>query len=166
MEPDYLITDCIDIDNRPSFLDLAQRPSIQLRLLLLIVGIGISLSNVIEKYNNVYIFLETVAILLGLLTAALDYVASIPPYAAPTETVSPNIRCGTADDAVIHLYASIYTAAATWLALRVSSFRPSWLPPIDPVFGLLAAAIFLFSLLAPMLTLLHHAGVVDAENTL
>lgn len=166
VEPDYLITDCIDIQNRPTFLDTATKPSILLRLLLLMVGTGISLSNVVGNYNDVYLSLEYVAIPLALLTAVADYTASIPPYSAPIDSVSPNVRCGTADDALIHLYAAIYTAGATWLALRVGPLCPSWLPPLDPVFGLSAAAIFLFSLLAPILTLLHHSEIVDAERPL
>lgn len=166
VEPDYLITDCVNIDNRPTFLDTASRPSILLRLLLLVVGTGISLSNVVGNYNDFYQSLVLAAIPLGLLSAAADYLASVPPYAAPCDTVSPNVRCGTADDALIHLYASIYTAGATWLALRVSPMCPSWLPALDPICGLSAAAIFLFSLLAPVLTLLHHSGAVDAESPL
>lgn len=166
VEPDYLITDCIEIQNRPSFLETAMRPSILLRFALLVVGTGISLSNVAGSYNDFYLSLEAVAIPLGLLTAAADYIASIPPYAAPVDTVSPNVRCGTADDAVIHLYSSGYTASATWLALRVGPFCPQWLSALDPILGLLSAGIFIFSLFAPILTLLHHAGVVDAEEPL
>lgn len=52
VEPDYLITDCIDIENRPTFLDTASRPSIQLRMLLLLVGSDISLSNIVGNYND------------------------------------------------------------------------------------------------------------------
>ena len=166
VEPDYLITDCVDIKNRPTFIEIARRPTILLRILLLIVGTGISLSNIAGNYNDFYLFLEIVALPLSALIAVADYRASVPPYSLPAETVSPNVRCGTADDAVIHLYAAIYTAGATWLALRVGPLCPTWLPPLDPIFGLSAASIFLFSLLAPILTLLHHSGVVNAETPL
>lgn len=166
VEPDYLITDCIDIENRPAFLDTATRPSILLRMLLLLVGSDISFSNIVGNYNDFYILLESIVIPLGFLTALVDYVASLPPYASPNESVSPNIRTGTADDALIHLYAAIYTVGATWLALRVGPFCPSWLTVLDAICGLSAAFIFLFSLLAPILTLLHDAEIVNAETPL
>ena len=166
VEPDYLITDCIDIENRPTFLDTARRPSILLRMLLLTFGSGISFANIVGNYND-FTFLEATVIPLGFLTAIVDYVASRPPYyASPNESVSPNVRTGTADDAVIHLYAAIYTAGATWLALRVGPYCSSWLTLLDPLCGLSAAGIFLFSLLAPILTLLHDAEIFNAETPL
>lgn len=168
IEPDYLITDSIGIVNRPSLFEISTtNPTMLVRTLLLIVGTGISISNIVGNYSDFYIILQTIAIPLALILALLDYKASIPPYTqSPTNAVSPNIRMGAVDDAVVHLYASLYTAGAVWLALRVGPLCPSWLTSLDPLFGALAASIFIFSLVAPMLTLLHDSGIVNAEKSL
>jgi hypothetical protein len=136
-------------------------------MVLLLVGVGISISNIIGEYNDLYISLEAIAITMGMLTALADYKASIPPYGgSPTDTVSPNVRSGVVDDAAVHLYAATYTASATWLVLRSSQWCPSWLFLLDPVLGMAAGAVFLFSFFAPLLTLLHHYKHVNMERLL
>jgi hypothetical protein len=53
--------------------------------------VGISISNIIGEYNYLYVSLEAIAIVVGMFTVLADYKASIPPYASPTDTVSPNV---------------------------------------------------------------------------
>lgn len=166
VEPDYLITDSLGIDTRPTLLGVLTRPTLLIRMFLLVIGAGIAVSNIIGEYNNVYLYLEATVVAVGMLTALADYKASVPPYASPTDAVSPNIRSGAVDDAVVHLYAAIYTASTIWLALRSGPLCPSWLPSFDPVLGMAAAAIFILSLLAPVLTLLHHYDYVNGQSAL
>jgi hypothetical protein len=73
VEPDLLFIDSVDIDTRPPLLRVLARPSVVLRMVLLLVGVGISISNIIGEYNDLYVSLEAIAIALGMLTALADY---------------------------------------------------------------------------------------------
>lgn len=156
--PDYLIMDSEDITNRPAIVDILGRPRNILPCALLAVGTILSVLSVTGNYNDSYLTCLIAGSGLGLASALLDLQDSLPPYGSntPTESVSPNVRRGVVDDAVVHAYSGIYTACASWLVIRSSYACPSWWIPFDSVVGPLASAIFVFSLAAPALTLLYE----------
>lgn len=162
VEQDYLITDSIHVlpQDRPALSTVLTRPTNLLRGLLLGTGVGISACNVVGNYySGDYVMWQGAALSVALLTALADYQASLPPYkddAPPLYHVSPRVRCGVVDDAVVHVYAAVYTTAAAWLALRAGPLCPPWLAAGDAVLGLAAAAVFVFSFLAPLWTLVYH----------
>ena len=92
----------------------------------------------------------------------MDLPSSLTPYdKPPTGAVSPNIRLGIVDDALLNVYSAVYTGCTSWLALRTSPVCPSEVIALDFVVGPLALGIFLFSLSCPVFTLLyHHDGIL------
>jgi hypothetical protein len=162
---DYAITDSQDLVDRPSAVDFFMEPRNAVALLLMIAGTTFSFTNVLGNYDSdSYPTLEAVSIGLGAVNALYDYQLSLPPYTAqstPTVQsstfVSPNVRLGVVDDALLHLYSGVYTGCACWLALRTSLLpAPSWVPALDWFIGPLALEIFAFSLACPVLTLIYH----------
>jgi hypothetical protein len=170
VEEDYLITDSIHMlpQDRPALSTVLTRPTNLLRGLLLVTGVGISVCNVLGNYGEAYVMWQGAALTVALLTALADYQASLPPYkddnAPPLYHVSPHVRCGVVDDAVVHVYAAVYTTAAAWLALRAGPLCPPWLAAGDAVLGLVAAAVFCFSFLAPLWTLGYHSNRHDSAS--
>ena len=163
--PDYAIVDSKDMADRPSLASFLQQPRELVGLLLILTGTAVSLSNIIGNYNDSYLTLQAISIALGSVNAAIDLQWSLPPYnKSPTEAVSPNVRLGVVDDALLHVYSGVYTGCASWLALRTSIFCPSALPDLDRLLCPLALSIFVFSLVAPVSTLLnHHAGLLSGS---
>lgn len=159
IEPDYLISDSIGKLDRPTLIDFLSAPRNAPSMTLIMVATAVSISNVLGNYGDSYLQLEQASIVLAFWNAGADYLASTPPYANndPTKQVSPNIRTGAVDDAVVHLYAAAYTASATWLAWRTSPLCPSLLTQIDLIACPLAFCTFVFSLVCPVLTLVHHS---------
>ena len=161
--PDYLIVDSQDLINRPSISSFLQRPRESIPMALMVAAITFSVMNILGKYNESYLSVLYMSVFLGLVTAIMDLYSTFPPYdKLPTEGVSPNIRLGVVDDALLHLYSGVYTSCASWLALRTCPICPSELIGLDPLIGPLALGIFWFSLMAPVLTLLcHYTGIFE-----
>jgi hypothetical protein len=177
-QPDYLITDSVDLVIRPSLPQFLSQPRNLVGSSLVIAGGGLAAFNVVGNYNDGYVALQQISIFLAVLSSALDFQAvtrangeckdrdSQQLSIDPRYRVSPNIRCGCSDDALVHMYAASYTTACAWLALRTSVACPSSLINWDVVFGPCAALVFSFSLAAPGLTLLHHYRIVDQSKLL
>lgn len=199
IQPDYLITDSLDLIDRPDLLSFLLTPRNLLGLSLVGTGLALTVYNVVGAYNDDYLLLQQVSIGLAIANAALDYppaMAAIaataprfswslgtptasmasqqpqqPSMAASPETdprrgISHNIRCGCIDDASVHWYSATYTLATAWLALRTSVACPASLGAWDKLLGPLAVIVFVYSIAAPSLTLLHHYKVYDFNGTL
>jgi hypothetical protein len=165
--PDYLITDSLELNNRPSFSTFLVRPRNILGLSVISAGVGIAACNLVGTYGDFYVALQQISIGLATANAAADYKSSQPPYeTTPVYGVSPNVRCGCIDDALVHRYAATYTAAAAWLALRTSVVCPEGIMALDPVARPSSVLIFAFSLAAPAFTIIHHYKIADLENQL
>ena len=153
---DYLITDSKFIESRPSFFSSVQNPRDFLALLVVFNGILISYYNVLGDYNTTYMQFEQCAIILGILSSISYIIQIFNGY-----TISTNMRRGLVDEAVINLYCAFYTFAVSWLAYRTSDFCPDWLWSLDGVLPWLCSGIFLFSFIAPVVTLLPPNVVGD-----
>lgn len=163
--PDYLIVDSEGLMDRPSLAAFLQRPRERVALLLMMTAAAVSLSNIVGNYDDSYLVLQAISVVLGLFNAGVDLRASLPPYdKPPTNGVSPNIRSGVVDDALLNVYSGVYTGCVCWLALRTSLFCPAGLPMLDRFLGLPALGIFLFSLVAPLFTLVHHHTGLFGES--
>lgn len=170
LAPDYLITDSLYLapEDRPSVLKSASNPRDALAFVLVVVGMAVSVCNVLGEYGETYDNLTLLSVALG----GLSCVVSFLPLAFPQSklahvmgggldgrtSISPNQRLGVVDDAVIHAYAAVYTGAASWLALRLSpACPPGWTDDSGGIAAaivpLVASGIFAFSLLAPVVTL-------------
>mmetsp|Transcript_9129 Transcript_9129/g.14159 ORF Transcript_9129/g.14159 Transcript_9129/m.14159 type:complete len:362 (+) Transcript_9129:549-1634(+) len=163
--PDYLITDSKDLIDRPPLGEFLVKPRNVLPLSLVGVGVVLCEMGVTGQYNNNYLSFLVLGSILGMACSLLELRDALPPYdqSNPANGVSPNPRCGVIDDAVIHAYSGVYTAGASWLALRASYICPDWLMRLDVVVGPIAAIIFIFSLFAPVVTLLkYYFGIGDA----
>ena len=155
--PDYLIVDSESLAHRPSLAAFLHRPRERVALPLMMIATAVSLSNIMGNYGDSYLALQAISVVLGLVNAFVDLQASLPPYDnPPAQGVSPNIRSGVVDDALLNVYSGVYTGCVSWLALRTSLFCPTELPIFDQVLGLPALGIFIFSLAAPSFTLMHH----------
>lgn len=159
--PDYLITDSLALDDkdRPTVMDFLFREYPRegfLRLPFLLCGTALSVCNVFGVYDEgVYAPLVLSCIGLGLVNAILD--------ANETKGVSENVRRGSIDAKVLQVYAGTYSASVCWLALRVyPPVCPTWLQVLDPITGTAASALFVASLIVPMLSLWSD---VAPENT-
>lgn len=158
---DYLINDSLDLpdEDRPSaadFLDEHPREA-RARLPFLLCGAALSSCNVLGAYEErAYAPLVVACVGLGLTNAVLD-------ATDPRGVVEGNVRRGIADPKVLRLYAGTYSAAVCWLALRVyPPACPSWLPSLDPVVGTATSALFVASLVAPLLSLLSDGAPGDS----
>lgn len=161
--PDYAILDSQDLLDRPSLLTFLQRPREKAAIPLMAAGTAVSVANLIGNYGHLYLILQSISVVLGFVNSGMDLQSSIPPYdKPPTEAVSPNIRLGVVDDALLNVYSGVYTGCTSWLALRTSPACPSEVIALDCVVGPLALGIFLFSILCPVFTLLYHYNGVLA----
>jgi len=150
---DYLITDSIFLPNssRPTLAQAIANPRDLLAMPLILVGLLVSIFNICGVYNEQYLQLQNIAITFGFISTIAYMTQLVTGY-----NISPNIRRGIIDDATVNLYAAVYTAAVSWLALRTSESCPSWLYHLDFTLSLASVAVFAFSLLAPLVTLLEN----------
>jgi hypothetical protein len=156
--PDYLIVDSQHMEERIPISKLLQNPREILGMLLLASGTYASICNVVGSYRNTYFILQMLVISSGALLAIVDLVSALPPYTKPpTESVSPNIRMGVVDDALLNIYSGIYTGCVSWHTLRTTLLCPVGWTQLDAFIGPIALLIFLFSILCPVLTLIHHS---------
>jgi len=169
IEPDYLITDSLGLQQRPSMQSflLGDAKNV-LGVLLTTVGLLLSTRNVFGRFDESYLEFENMSYLLGITVVVLDIQLILQMMRRDArddsngdevglqETISPNGRCGVIDDATVHVYGATYTAAATWWSLRTSMSCPSLIGDFDHILGPLSLSIFLFSITAPLLTLIHH----------
>lgn len=151
---DYLITDSVDLADelRPSVLSSIWNPRDMLALPLLVLAVVLSYCNVIGSYGSTYETVSKASIVLGAANAMASFAQVATGYNVNTGYSS--IRRGITDDASVTLYAGLYSAAVTWQALRTCSFCPPWLPHVDFIAAWLAFAIYIYSLAAPVSTLL------------
>jgi len=151
---DYLITDSVDIPKnlRPSAFSSISNPRDILALPLLFAGIALSYCNILGSYDTTYENITKASIGLGAMNAMASFVQVAIGYNVNTGIES--IRRGITDDPTVTLYAGLYSAAVTWQALRTCSFCPQWLSDNDVVLAWLAFAIYIYSLAAPVSTLL------------
>ncbi|GFH48165.1 hypothetical protein CTEN210_04641 [Chaetoceros tenuissimus] len=145
---DYLITDSKHLTERPSIFSVINTPREFVSLTLVFVGLLISACNVVGKYDDTYVSLESTAITLGFVST-FAYFAEV----VSGTNISKNVRRGIVDDATVTVYAACYTAAVSWLALRTSESCPDWIIQFDSVLPFMSIGVFLFSLIAPLLTL-------------
>ena len=152
VSPDYLITDSLDLedDKRPTLVEALTNPRDILATIIVALGTIISIFNILGKYDSTYLLLETSAIILGFVSSAAYLVQIKTGY-----LISMNVRRGIVDDAAVNFYAALYTGAVSWLALRTSQFCPEVLTlrAYDEFFSFCSIGIFLYSLVAPILTL-------------
>ncbi len=141
---DYLITDSKHLTERPSIFSVINTPRELISLTLVFVGLLISACNVVGKYDDTYVSLESTAITLGFVST-FAYFAEVVSGA----NISKNVRRGIVDDATVTVYAACYTAAVSWLALRTSESCPDWIIQFDSVLPFMSISVFLFSLIAP-----------------
>lgn len=151
--PDYLITDSADLSNRPPLTSALANPRDSLALALLAVGGRISLANVFGAYDDTYVDAERLAVGLG----AANAVAAVAQLAT-NYNISPNKRRGIIDDATVTAFASAYSLAVSWLALRASAACPPDLAAYDALCAVLAVLVFAYGAAAPVLTLLGTYG--------
>lgn len=145
---DYLITDSKHLKERPSIFSVINSPRELVSLTLVFLGLLISACNVVGKYDDTYIYLESTAITLGFFSTFV-YFAEV----VSGTNISKNVRRGIVDDATVTVYAACYTAAVSWLALRTSESCPDWIIQFDSVLPFMSIGVFVFSLIAPLLTL-------------
>jgi hypothetical protein len=148
-ENDYLITDSMDLKERPSALKGLSSPRNVLSVPLLSVGFIISAYNIFGVYDETYVHLEEIGITFGLMSTIL-YVFQIR-YGID---ISKNIRRGIVDDATVNAYAALYTCLVSWLALRTSAACPSWLSCIDVILSPASFLMFVLSFFFPVSTLI------------
>lgn len=149
---DYLITDSDFIKEsslRPSFFKSIKNPRDILALIVVFNGVLISYFNIIGRYDITYIQIEQYAILLGIVSSIAYMIQIVSGYG-----ISKNIRRGVVDEGVINLYSSMYTFAVSWLAYRTSELCPNWLWQLDYILPWICSFIFLYSFIAPLVTLI------------
>ncbi len=150
--PDYLITDSEDLpdSDRPNLLKALLNPRDILGSSVVAIGAIVSLFNIIGAYDDTYLTLEVFAISFGFLSSVAHFLQIKTGY-----LISPNLRLGIVDDAAVNLYAGLYTAAVSWLALRTSQICPDLLKVglVDKGLASISIMIFIYSLVAPIITL-------------
>lgn len=147
----YDVTDSLHLDpsDRPSLISAASNPRDALALSLLLSGSILAALNVAGSYGDIYTNCEAASAALGVASSLAALWQVRTGYC-----VSSVPRRGVIDDAVLNVFAGSYTAAATWLAVRESEACPEWLPGWDgTAVPWMAAAVFVFSIVAPALTL-------------
>jgi len=147
---DYLITDSLFLSSpeRPNIIEAIANPRDLVAMPLIIVGLLISIFNITGTYNSLYVQLESIAISFGFISVFAYLAQILSGY-----NISTNVRRGIIDDATVNLYAASYTGAVSWLALRTSEACPTWLSSFDFILPIASVGVFVFSLLAPFLTL-------------
>jgi hypothetical protein len=149
---DYAVTDSLDLlpSSRPTLVQALSNPrDIFISLPLIGAGLVVSGFNIFGMYNALYANIELVAVVLGIASALAYLVQLITGYG-----LSPNVRRGVIDESLLMVYTGAYTAGTSWLAIRASVFCPPSLQALDPLIGLAGVFIFVFSLIAPIITLL------------
>ena len=153
---DFGITDSLSVpdDARPTLVDTISNPRDLLALILLVFGgCTVAYHNIFGIYGPSYEMTQRVSVCLGFVNMIAVLLQLQSSY-----LISKRSRLGLVDDAALTLYAGLYSAAASWLALRTSSFCPAWLTSasLDNVLPWFAAMIFSYSLAAPVITLIDH----------
>jgi len=157
VEPDYMVYDTVNGTDLAVLYNFLGRPRNILALSLMAVGVAVTAWNLMGQYSgNSYLILEALVFGLAVVNGIVDGFDSLHPNKDPRRGVSPNLRCGVVDDAVLHAYAALYTLGTVWLGVRTSSLCPGFLPYVDKLMGPMAASIFIFSLVAPIMTLVYH----------
>ena len=145
---DYLISDSLDLRERPSLATALANPRDLLALALLAVGAAVSAENVAGRYGEAYVATEVAAVALGAASAAAAFAQVATAY-----NISPNRRRGIVDDATVTAFAGAYSLAVSWLALRASEACPPGLGGLDGVCAPLALGVFAYGAAAPVYTL-------------
>lgn len=150
---DFAITDSSNLDDalRPTPLEAIWNPRDLLAMVLLSCGLAVSVCNITGQYGEAYRTWEQLSVVLGFASLAAALVQLQTGH-----EISPRPRRGVIDDSAMNLYAGLYSGFVSWLALRSSTFCPSWLARIDSVVPWLASSVFGFSLAAPIITLLEN----------
>ena len=150
---DFGITDSLAVpdDARPTLVEASSNPRDVLAILLLGCGCAVGYHNILGIYGPSYALSQGFAVALGFLNAFAVTIQLRNSY-----LISARPRMGIVDDAALTAYAGLYSAAASWLALRTSTLCPLWLASWDKVLPLAAAGIFAYSLVAPAITLYEH----------
>lgn len=170
IEPDYLVTNSNDLIDRPSLAGIVlESPQNVGAIAMVVVGLVLTGYNVLGLYTGMYLQWQRVCVLLGLALAAGDGLAigkartyyNGDKTIDPRRSLSPNLRLGVSDDAVVHGYAAVYTIASAWLSVRASPVCPEVISQLDVILGGIATIVFVLSLLLPILTLLQHHGVIS-----
>ena len=150
---DYLVTDSLDLAERPSLVAALSNPRDALALALLAVGLRVSVANAVGAYDEAYVDFEVASVGLGAASAAAAAAQIAVGY-----NIQPARRRGIVDDATVTAFAGAYSLAVSWLALRASAACPPGLGAFDGVLGPAAVAVFAYGLVAPPLTLLDASG--------
>jgi hypothetical protein len=173
-DPDYLVTDSYDLlpSERPSLLEAMSNPRDILATILSIVGTIISCLNILGQYDDSgttstitttsflhYQQYQQLAIGLGFVSSIASILQIVTNY-----KISYNIRRGIVDDAAVNLYAALYTLAVSWLALRTSSFCPSFFYQMDTICAFGSITVFLYSFFSPLITLLASSDNDDKSH--
>lgn len=151
---DFGITDSLSVpdDARPTLTQTLLNPRDMLAIILLVVGgCSVAYQNILGIYGSSYEMAQRISIGLGCLNVIAAIVQLQTSY-----LISRRPRMGLIDDAALTLYAGLYSGAATWLALRTSSFCPTWLTSFDYILPWFATGVFAYCLAAPVVTLLEH----------
>lgn len=159
---DYAITDSISLpeNQRPSAIECISNPRDMLALSLVVCGFVISYHNIIGDYSQEYQYWQQISILLGFCSLGA---AMIQIWITGYE-ISSRPRRGVIDDVVMNIYAGLYSGCVSWLALRASDFCPLQLHYFDGVMATIASSIFVFSLAAPIITLVENNNNDDNNN--
>lgn len=148
------ITDSLDVPDelRPTVLEQISNPRDLAAVgLVAIGGCSVAVHNVIGVYGPSYELAQKASVCLG----GLNVVATLAQLRT-SYFISDRLRMGVMDDAALTVYAGLYSAAATWLALRTSTFCPPEVVALDGVLPWIAAAIFAYSIFGPAITLAEH----------
>ena len=156
---DYLISDSLDLRERPSLTTALANPRDLLALALLAVGAAVSAENVAGSYGSTYVATEVAAVALGAASAAAAFAQVATAY-----NISPNRRRGIVDDATVTAFAGAYSLAVSWLALRASEACPPGLGGLDGVCAPLALGVFAYGAAAPVYTLAGPPSVRSARR--
>ena len=150
---DFAITDSANLDDalRPTPLEAISNPRDLLAILLLSCGVAVSVCNISGQYGQAYQLWEQLSVGLGF----VSFLAALVQLRTGFE-ISPRPRRGVIDDSCMNLYAGLYSAFVSWLALRASTFCPGWVERLDVVLPWLASLVFAFSLAAPIITLVEN----------
>lgn len=167
---DYLVFDSLHLDDadRPSLLEVLSNPRDILALTLIAVAAGISVCNVLGNYSTIYLLLEKLSVLLGVLSglAGLLQVATGYKISRPSDFNDGRRRRGLADDSTVNMYASAYALTVSWLAFRASSFCPNWLISLDSILPLMAIGVFFLAVAVPVVTLFNPGRILDESPPL
>jgi len=151
-ENDFLVTDSIGYPDelRPSFINAVSNPRDSLALILVVLGVIFSILNVTGNYGDTYQVIAVSSAYLGFGNSMASMLQVILGY--NINTGEGSIRRGIVDDAVLTIYASLYSGAVSWQALRTGAFCPEWLLSWDWILPWMSLCVYIFSLMAPIVT--------------